>query len=179
MRDWNVIVSVREGGFTRARRLLGEFGPVSPSEFRDVLVMRVENPRQLLEALTARAAEEPDVLALLGHVLPVTSTFTFQSPEEFQARAREAALAFVPELAGKSFHVRMHRHGFKGRISSQEEERLLGKILLQAVEQAGMPGRVTFEDPDAILAIETLGSRAVLSLWTREELRRYPLLHLD
>jgi tRNA(Ser,Leu) C12 N-acetylase TAN1 len=179
MRDWNVIISVREGGFTRARRFLPEFGPVSPSEFRDVLVMRVEDPNQLLETLTERAAQEPDMLALLGHVLPVTSTFTFQSSEEFQVKAREAALAFVPELAGRSFHVRMHRHGFKGRISSQEEERFLGRILLEALEQAGTPGRVTFEDPDAILAVETLGSRAGLSLWTRAQLRHYPLLHLD
>ena len=56
MRDGNVIVSGRDGGFTQAHRLLGEFGPVSPSEVRDVLVMWVENPRLLLEALTARAA---------------------------------------------------------------------------------------------------------------------------
>jgi hypothetical protein len=29
------------------------------------------------------------------------------------------------------------------------------------------------------LAVETLGNCAGLSLWTREELRRYPVLRLD
>jgi tRNA(Ser,Leu) C12 N-acetylase TAN1 len=111
--------------------------------------------------------------------VPVRSTFTFQSPEEFEARARDAALAFLPELAGKEFHVRLYRHGFKGRLSSHEEERLLGTVLREALEKAGTPGHVTFEDADVILAVETLGNRAGLSLWTREDLRRYPFLRLD
>jgi tRNA(Ser,Leu) C12 N-acetylase TAN1 len=141
--------------------------------------MRVDDPKQLLEALGDRAAREPDSLAFLGRAVPVRSTFTFQSPVEFEARAREAALAFLPELAGKSFHMRMYRHGFKGRLSSQAEERLLGAVLQEALEKAGISGHVTFEDPDVILAVETLGNRAGLSLWTREELLRYPLLRLD
>jgi tRNA(Ser,Leu) C12 N-acetylase TAN1 len=174
-----VVVSVREDGFNRVRKLLREFGAVSPSGFLNVLVMRVDDPKRLLEALAERAGREPDALAFLGRVIPVRSTFTFQSPEEFEARARAAALAFLPELAGKWFHVRMYRHGFKGRLSSQAEERLLGTVLQQALEEAGTPGHVTFEDPDVILAVETLGNQAGLSLWTREELRRYPVLRLD
>jgi tRNA(Ser,Leu) C12 N-acetylase TAN1 len=47
------------------------------------------------------------------------------------------------------------------------------------LEMAGAEGEITFEDPDAILALETVGTRAGLSLWTREDLQRYPLLHLD
>ncbi len=179
MRDWNVIVSVREGGLGHARKLLREFGAVSPTGFLNVLVLRVDDPQRLLETLTERVAREPDALACLGRVVPVRSTFTFQSPQEFEARARAAALGLAPELAGKAFHVRMHRHGFKGRLSSQQEERLLGGALQEALAQAGTPGRVTFEDPDMILAVETLGNQAGLSLWTREQLQRYPFLRLD
>jgi tRNA(Ser,Leu) C12 N-acetylase TAN1 len=111
--------------------------------------------------------------------VPVRSTFTFQSAEQFEARTRAAALAFLPELAGKGFYVRMYRHGFKGRLSSQAEERLLGTVLQEALEEAGTPGHVTFEEPDVILAVETLGNQAGLSLWTREDLRGFPLLRLD
>src|SRR5208283_2957373 len=118
--NWNVIVSVREGGYNRAHKLLRQFGAVGPSGFLNVLVMRVDAPKHLLEALMERKSREPDTLAFLGHVRPVGSIFTFQSPEEFESRARDSALAFLPELAGKGFHVRMHRHGFKGRLSSQE-----------------------------------------------------------
>ncbi|MBI3467463.1 MAG: hypothetical protein HY000_31015 [Planctomycetes bacterium] len=174
-----MVVSVREGGYHRVRKLLRDLGAVSPSGFLNVVVMRVDDPKRLLEALAERAAREPDALAFLGRVVPVRLSFTFQSPEEFEARARDAALAFLPELAGKGFHVRMYRHGFKGRLSTQAEERLLGTILQEALANAGAPGHVTFDDPDVILAVETLGNRGGLSLWTREELRRYPFLRLD
>jgi tRNA(Ser,Leu) C12 N-acetylase TAN1 len=179
IRDWNVIASVRQGGYNRVRKLLRDFGAVRPSGFLNVLVMRVDDPKRLLEGLAETAAREPDALAFLGRAVPVRSTFTFQSPEEFEARARDAALGFLPELAGKGFHVRVHWHGFKGRLSSLAEERLLGTVLREALEKAGTPGHVTFEDPDAILVVETLGTEAGLSLWTREELRRYPFLRLD
>jgi tRNA(Ser,Leu) C12 N-acetylase TAN1 len=44
---------------------------------------------------------------------------------------------------------------------------------------AGTPGSISFDDPDAIVAIESVGQRAGVSLWTREDLRRYPFLRLD
>jgi tRNA(Ser,Leu) C12 N-acetylase TAN1 len=43
----------------------------------------------------------------------------------------------------------------------------------------GTPARVTFEDPDFIVAVETVGQRAGMSLWSREELQRYPFVRLD
>lgn len=45
----------------------------------------------------------------------------------------------------------MHRRGFKGRLSSQNEERFLDEVLLDALEQMGKPGRITFEKPDVII----------------------------
>ena len=35
----------------------------------------------------------------------------------------------------------MHRRGFKGRISSHDEERFLDKILLEELGKMGNPGR--------------------------------------
>ena len=98
---------------------------------------------------------------------------------EPEAKAREASLTWIPDLAGKSFHVRMYRRGFKGQLSSQSEESFLDGILLDALNKIGKPGRITFENPDAIIALETIDSRAGLSLWTREDLQRYPFLRLD
>jgi tRNA(Ser,Leu) C12 N-acetylase TAN1 len=84
----------------------------------------------------------------------------------------------VERLKGKSFHVRMHRRGFKGKISTVEEERMLNEVILKALEDLGMPGRLNFDDPDAIVAVETLGQHAGFSLWTREDLKQYPFLRL-
>jgi hypothetical protein len=52
----------------------------------------------------------------------VRRTFRFSVPEEFQSKARDTVIEWVPELLAKRFHVRMHRRGFKGRLSSQYEE---------------------------------------------------------
>jgi hypothetical protein len=52
-------------------------------------------------------------------------------------------------------------------------------LLLEALEKAGAPGRVSFQEPDAIIAIETIGTWAGLSLVTREDRERYPFIRLD
>lgn len=179
MKEWNVVVTVHEGGFARARKLLGQFGEVEKTGFFNILVMRAANQGRLLESLGEAARREPQAVAALARVMPVTHAFTFQSPGEFEEKACQAVSGWVPLLAGKGFHVRMHRRGFKGKLSSMDEEHFLDHYLLEALERAGAPGRITFDDPDAVIALETIGSQAGLSLWTREELGRHPLLHLD
>lgn len=177
--DWNVVISVRERGFIRACELLGEIAPVARTEFYNVLVMKIDDVPAFLEDLRRLIQETPDANAFLARVVPVTGAFGFQTPEAFEARAREAAARWLPELAGKTFHVRMRRRGFKGRLSSQHEERFLDTFLLERLAEAGTPGRIGFDDPDVIIAVETLGQRAGLSLWTREDRERYPFVRLD
>lgn len=178
MKDWNVVVSVHEQGFVRACELLEELGPISRTDYYNVLVMKVADIRGALEVLRQWVAEDRGILGCISRFMPVTRGFAFQTAQEFETKAADAVLGLVPDLAGKAFHVRMHRRGFKGLISSQTEERFLDDILLQALERAGTPGRITFEDPDAIVAVETVGGQAGVSLWTREALERYPYLQL-
>lgn len=179
MHDWNVVVSLHEGGYTQAWKLLEQLGSVNRTTYFNVLVMQVEDIGHFLETLRQWSAEEPQLLTVLARVRPATQTFTFQTVEEFEAKAREACQRWVPDLAGQSFHVRMHRRGFKGRLTSQHEESFLDGVLLEALAQTGRPGRITFEDPDAIIALETVDCQAGLSLWRREDLQRYPFLRLD
>ena len=179
MLHWNVVVNLHEHGFRRAFKLLQGLGAVYTTEFLNVLVMEVSNIPRFLETLNAWLSDEPSLVKLTSRIVPVTATFSFQSPEEFETKATEAVFYWMPQLAGQSFHVRMHRRGFKGRISSHDEERFLDKILLEELEKKGNPGHITFEDPDAIIVVETVGQQAGLSCWTREDLQRYPLLKLD
>jgi tRNA(Ser,Leu) C12 N-acetylase TAN1 len=178
MRDWNVVVTIHDKGFILACELLGEFGRIEKTAFFNVLVMRVEDVREFLDGLQREISENRTVLNFLARVIPVGELFDFRTPEEFESRAKEIALYRVPLLADKSFHVRIHRRGFKGRLSSMEEERLIADVLLDALEKAGTPGRITFENPDAVLAVEILGQQAGLSLLHREELERYSFLRL-
>jgi len=179
MLEWNAVVTVHEEGYQKARQMLQRFGEVGKTDYFNLLVMRVPDYRQLMEELREEAERDPKSVLPLARVIPVIQTFTFQTPEEFEKKARQAVTAWLPALGGKSFHLRMHRRGFKGKLSGMEEEKFLDSYLLEALELAGNRGRITFDDPDAIIALETVGGRAGLSLWTRDDLKRYPLLHLD
>ena len=179
MREWNVVITVQEDGYNKAREILEQFGQVGRTDFFNVLLMHVDDQQRLLDKLQEEAARLPKGTFPLARVMPLILTFDFSTPEQFEEKAREAVSAWLPTLGGKSFHVRMHRRGFKGKISGMKEEQFLDGFLVEALEKAGSKGKITFEDPDAIIAIETLGPRAGLALWTREDLIRYPLLNLD
>ncbi len=177
--DWNVVVTLPEYTFREASRMLGRWGRVGRTDFHNVLVMYVSDPKAFLADFAAAVAESPGLLNLVSHVVPAQQCFSFESGEEFEREACAIALGWLPDLAGSRFYVRLHRRGFKGIISTQPEERFLDEALLAALAEAGTPGRISFEDPDKVIQIETVGGRAGMSLWTREELRRLPFLGVD
>jgi len=179
MRDWNAVITVHEGGFVPACRLLEPFGTVRKTEFFNTLVMRAADPFRLMADLHGQLAGNPVIADWISRFMPLQQLFNFQSVAEFELRSREAVLAWLPRLANARFHLRMHRRGFKGRLSSADEERFLDEILLRRLAEAGTPGKVDFVDPDAIIALETIGTQAGVSLFSRAELMRFSLLHLD
>jgi tRNA(Ser,Leu) C12 N-acetylase TAN1 len=179
METWNVVITVHEGYYRSARELLEPLGIIRKTEFFNVLVMEVDDIQEAMETLKAKIDEEPEARAAIARFVPASQTFFFTSAEEFEEKAQEVALSWTRELEGKKFHVRMKRRGFKKRISSLEEETFLDKVLIEALEKRGASGTISFTDPDAVIAIETVGQRAGMTLFTREELARYPFLHLD
>lgn len=174
--DWNVVVSTRERGFTMARELLSEYGKVQKSSFYNVLVMRVAALDEFLAGLEQRLRINDDLLSYVSRIAPVSCAFNFDAAADFDERMRECLTAWVANLSGKTFHVRMHRRGLKGAISSPTEERMLDEFLLQLLKERGTPGAIRFDDPDAVVDVETLDHRAGAALWTREDLKRYPFL---
>jgi tRNA(Ser,Leu) C12 N-acetylase TAN1 len=182
MHDWNVVVTAHDKGYTLTCELLEEIdlGPFVHTDFYNVIVMKAPDTQALMAKVEAIYRQIRDLFSYgIARVAPAQQLFDFQSPEEFESKAREVVLTWLPSLAGKSFHVRLHRRGFKGRLSTPEEERFLDDALLEALQAAGTPGSLSFDDPDAIIQIETVGNRAGLSLWTREDLARYPFLRVD
>jgi tRNA(Ser,Leu) C12 N-acetylase TAN1 len=177
--DWNVVVSVHDGGYQHVRQALTELGTVGRTDFYNVLVLKVDDIPYTLEGLQERLQTDDRLKVALARLMPVSQAFTFQKPEEFESRAKGALLPLIPGLAGKGFHVRMHRRGFKGRLSSKQEERILAEFVFAGLENARTPGHIAFGDPDAVLAIETIGQRAGVALWSRDELKRYPFLHVN
>ena len=177
--DWNVLVTLPENTFREARRMLSRWGRIEPTGYYNVLVMHVADPNIFLADFAAAVAETPGLLNFVSHVVPVQQSFPFDSSETFEREARGVALGWLADLAGASFYVRLHRRGFKGIISTQPEERFLDEVLLDALADAGTPGRIRFADPDRVIQVETVDGRAGMSLWTREDMHRFPFLGVD
>jgi tRNA(Ser,Leu) C12 N-acetylase TAN1 len=177
--DWNVVATVYPGSYVEARRLLTPFGEVTRTPYFNVLVLTVADVGVLLRRLEEETREDMTLLNAAARIVPAQLTFDFHSPEGFEDEACKAIDQLVPRLRDRSFHVRMHRRGFKGRLSSQAEERFLDEHILARLEETNSHGQVTFDDPDVIITVETVGHRAGISCWSREERERYLFLNLD
>lgn len=180
MKDWNVVVTVYDArGRRAAKRGLGDFGTIHSTDFFNVLVMRVADISSFVEDFAAHVGESKALLNDIARLLPAQATFDFSTIEEFQAKAEDIVLAWAQALRGKSFHVRLNRRGLKGVLSSQTEERILAEAILARTVELGLPARVTFADPDYVIDVETVGNRAGVSLWARDQLDRYPFLRIE
>lgn len=177
MTDWNVLVTVHEEGFDQAEQVLAPMGELSRTRYHNVLVLRVEDTAEFLERLDELCAVNPDLAERhLSKVVPMRACFDFQTLEEFDRRAREAVREIAPELAGVSFHVRVDRRGMRDRIDSQQVERRLGDEIFDALRESGATAEVSFDDPAAVVVVETVSDRAGVTLFTREELAERPYL---
>jgi tRNA(Ser,Leu) C12 N-acetylase TAN1 len=178
MSNWNLIVTTAEGKFTQALGFLARFGVVKPTSYYNVVMMQVHDVPELMEFLAREWESRGGRLLLLQRVVPMSHTFNFRDHQVFGIRATEILSGWTDQLAGKTFHVRMHRRGFKDQLRSEDEERFLNTAIVDATTQSGNPATVSFEDPDIVVAVETIGNQAGLSLWHREDLQRYPFLHI-
>jgi tRNA(Ser,Leu) C12 N-acetylase TAN1 len=177
--DWNVVATTYDREFHDAKSRLSRFGEVRPSVYRNVLLMKVTDIGRFLESLERSLGEDASLANSVSRVVPVTHGFRFATPEEFESKAGAVVSAWLPELGGKKFHVRMHCRGFKGKLSSEREEQFLGHFVLERLQEAGTPAEVDFDDPDIVIAVETLGQEAGISRWTRQQLREHELLKID
>ena len=178
MFDWNTVVTLHheERAFRRAQGLLRQLGEPAETEFHNVLVMRVDSVAGFLRDFSTMCAAEPGILNDISRAVPLTDVFDFATAEDFETKARNVALSWAPRLRGSAFHVRLHRRGLKEALATPREERFLDEALLSVLAQEGAPGRVRFEDADFVIDIETVGQRAGMSLWSREDLDKYPFL---
>lgn len=177
--DWNVVVSVRPDAYRKARRLLCELGPVRKTDFYNVLLIRVEDIDELPETLARWQTINPHFTDLFSRIAPAAATFDFHSLDTFREEACAAVLRLAPPLEGRSFHVRIHRRGLRQMFSTREEESRLDDALLAALSARGRPGRIAFDDPDAVVVIDTVNNRAGIALWSRDDLKRLPCLKAD
>lgn len=176
---WNLVATVHAEGWREALGVLGRYGKVRKTPYYNVVVMAVEDPRAVAEDLARRIAAEPGLMNFLSRVVPLDAAFELGPLEEAEERFVAALLPFLPRLAGKSFHVRVHKRGPGKALSAHALERALGERLLKALEATGTPGRLAFTDVEVILVVEIVDQRAGVAAFDREERARFPFLRLD
>ena len=179
MKDWNVIITVFQDGFRRVLRALRDLGPIERSPYHNVLVMKVNDPIALLAAIELQTEQNTALYDAISRVAPASRVFEFQSEEEFFDQAKRTVRDWSPELSGRSFHVRLHRRGTKHNLSTQDTEHVLNDAVIEETQKAGAPAKISFTDPDAVVAVDTIDERAGMGLWTREDLARHRLLRPD
>jgi tRNA(Ser,Leu) C12 N-acetylase TAN1 len=177
--QWNAVVSIYRDGFTRALRALEKFGQVERSPYYNVLLVKLDDAVALLEPVERLTEQSPALYDAISRIAPAMCCFEFHSAEEFRERAESILLGWLPRLAGRSFHVRLHRRGAKHELSVHETERVLNDTVVRATASSGDPARISFTEPDAVIAIDIVDDRAGASLWTREDLARHRLLRPD
>ncbi len=179
MKDWNLIVTIFQDGFRRAFRSLRALGSIERTPYHNVLAMKVDDPVKVLEAIELKTRDSTALYDAISRVSPATQTFAFQSAEEFLEKTKSLLVEWSPRLAGRSFHVRLHRRGPKYDLGTQQTEHSLNEAVLDATTKLGTPGKLSFTDSDAVIAIDTIDDRAGVALWTRDDLSRHRLLRPD
>lgn len=159
--------------------ILDRFGWLEDTGFYNVVVLRVDDIQKFLEDFLERWSSDAFVPGCFSRVVPVSVTFSYSSADELECASREAMRPWISTVAGHSYHVRMHRRGFKDRVVSHTEEQSLGAFVDRELTARGESARIDFDDPDFVVVVETVGQRAGMALWTRADRERYPFLNLD
>ncbi|MBC8293683.1 MAG: hypothetical protein H8E45_11030 [Proteobacteria bacterium] len=181
-RHWNTLLVLRErrlAGLLNRLRPLGRFrtsgyprvllGTVGGNGAGDALASRDRIAR-----VVDFFEQNPDLAAELQRVVPVEASPLFERDDVTETLCMAMHDKGV-ELAGRSFHVRAHLRGLKGRQETTAVEGALGEFLLERAEAGGRAATVTFSDPDVVVAVEVAGRRAGYAFFEREQ-RALPLL---
>jgi tRNA(Ser,Leu) C12 N-acetylase TAN1 len=179
VKDWNTIVTIYQQGFKRAMRALQKIGPTERTPYYNVLAMRTDDPMVTLETIERWTEEQPALYDAIARVAPAGFTFEFHSSQDFRDRVKAFLLEQQSKLAGRSFHVRLHHRGSNLEMRTPDAERLFDEFIVAVTAKSGAAARVGFAKADVIIVIDTIGDRAAIAIWNREDLERHRLLRPD
>lgn len=169
--DWNVLAICTRGETGKALALLGGVGRFRTGGYPQVLIGQVPRPRgkdDLLAGLEGLAAGGEACEGILDRLVPVEDAVSFARDDVTETLC-ECFEPLAPRLCGKTFYVRAHLRGMKGRIEHPAVERALGDFLFEYASRAGAPPKVSFKDPDFVVIVEVVGRRVGYAFLTRED----------
>jgi tRNA(Ser,Leu) C12 N-acetylase TAN1 len=176
--DWNVLATSVEGARPVLMSGLRRLGVFRGAGYRNVAIGRVEDVAAFLAAWRDAMAGDTMLAAAVGRVLPIACTFRLDAADP-TASLLAAVEALAPEIDGRSFYVRVARRGLRDVLDSSEAERTLGTALWRRIEASGRTPRVVFDDPEVVIAAETLGDRGGIGLLDRALRAAYPFVRVS
>lgn len=163
----NVILTARR----REERYLLEdlegLGKFEGSEFRDVVIGKVDDMEKFLNELNSK------VFPSLSRVVPIERSLDYSEPD-FKEKFPDYIGSYSHQIeSGESFKVNFTRRGLKGKVNSQEIEREMGSVVWNELEKQGKEPKVDLEDPDKTIIIESLGNSFFIGMVSRETEEKY------
>lgn len=169
--DWNVLAIGARGETGKALALLGTAGRFRTGGYPQVLIGTVARPggkAGLMAGLEGLAAGGPECEGILDRLVPVEDAVSFPRDDVTETLC-ECFEPLAPRLCGRTFYVRAHLRGMKGRIEHPAVERALGDFLSEFAARAGDPPKVSFKDPDYVVIVEVVGRRVGYAFLSRED----------
>lgn len=173
-RSWNVVAVARDGLTGAALEALKTVGEFRTAGYPRVLVGEVAPEGGLVETVAGCVAANPPLARTLHRVVPVEDAVLFDGDDVTETLC-ERFEGMGERIAARSFHVRVHLRGLKGRLETPAVELALGGFLYDRAEALGRPPSVSFDDPDVVVAVEVVGRRVGYGFLEREQ-RALPLI---
>lgn len=159
--QWNVLAIGARGETGKALALVSEVGRFRTGGYPQVLVGSVERPNgpaSLLDGIDGLVRDGARAAGAIDRVVPVEEAVSFVRDDVTETLC-EVLEPKAARLCGKTFYVRAHLRGLKGRVEHPAVERALGDFLHEFASRAGDPPKVTFRDPDIVVVAEVVGRR--------------------
>lgn len=177
--DWNVLAICTRGETGKALALLGGVGRFRTGGYPQVLIGQVARPggkADLMAGLEGLADGGEHCAGVLDRLVPVEDAVSFARDDVTETLC-ERFEPLAARLCGRTFYVRAHLRGLKGRIEHPAVERALGDFLSEFAARAGEPPKVSFRDPDVVVVVEVVGRRVGYAFLGRDQ-RSLPLVRV-
>jgi len=176
--SWNVLVTSQEGFERELRRFIKRHGTFRKSGFRNLLLGEVPDVLVFLDTFATELDVKPFARPWIGRVLPIHVQYPVEL-ETFCPDTESHLSALSPQIAGRSFHVRVERRGHKGVMNTRDLELRFGEFLWSLLNKDGRSPVISFADPEVVVAIEVVGAVAGIALVERALRHQYTFVKID
>ncbi|MDX1252528.1 MAG: hypothetical protein IDH49_09845 [Gammaproteobacteria bacterium] len=177
MKDWNIIAIALPEREHFLLEKLKPFGQFQLTAFRGVLTGKADDVAWFLNDLRKAMDEDAEWTESLSRLLPMDQRFQF-TLDTLEDQLAKAATPLVGRMSDGTFYVRLEWRGPHLRITGPDQERALGDHLTAEAHRQGKTLHVSFDNPDYIVAAETVDDSGGVTLLSQDLRTRYSFVRV-